>query len=99
MLLKEHRFKFIAGVSIHLFIIEEMVTGLAMWPQRFRLKLPASSCSEAKTFYGDSCDEVAEKASGFMASNSGQPVIDRPSRRPKGPPDYPRHILHTQELD
>jgi hypothetical protein len=53
-MLKEHRFTFFAGAETHLFRIEELVTG-PVWPHRFRLKLPASSRSEAKTFYGTSC--------------------------------------------
>jgi hypothetical protein len=71
MLLKEHRFKFFAGVSTYLFIIEEMVSGMAVWPHKFRLKIPASSDGEARTFYGKSCDEVAEKAAEFMAHTPG----------------------------
>jgi hypothetical protein len=80
MLLKEHRFKFVTGVDTHLFTIEEMVSGLAIWPQRFRLKLPASNCFGAQTFYGSSCDEVAEKASGFLAPHSVHPASDQSTR-------------------
>jgi hypothetical protein len=72
MLLKEHRFKFVAGVCTHVFNIEEMVSGMAVWPHKFRLKIPASSNCEARTLYGKSCDEVAEKAAEFMAHNSGR---------------------------
>jgi len=75
MLLKEHRFKFVAGVYTHLFNIEEMVSGMAVWPQKFRLKIPASSTCEARTFYGKSCDEVAEKAAEFMAVARPSPLI------------------------
>jgi hypothetical protein len=72
MLLKEHRFTFFAGGEIHLFRIEEMVSGLAIWPQRFRLKLPASARSEAKTIYASSCDEVAQKAADIL---DGRPPL------------------------
>jgi hypothetical protein len=71
MLLREHRFKFVADAYTHLFNIEEMVSGMAVWPNKFRLKIPASSNWEARTFYGKSCHEVAEKAAEFMAQNPG----------------------------
>jgi hypothetical protein len=70
MLLKEHRFTFVAGVEIHLFRIEELVGGVAFWPQRFRLQLPASCRREAKTIYGEDCDEVAQEAADVMARES-----------------------------
>jgi hypothetical protein len=76
MLFKEHRFKFLVGTEKHLFLVQELLGELAGWPQRFRLKLPASLHSEVKTFYGASCYEVAEKAADFIASNSGQSEID-----------------------
>jgi len=99
MLLKEHRFKFLAGAEAYLFTIEELVTGLAVWPQRFRLKLPASSRSEAKTFYGASCYEAAEKASDFISRNSGQSGIDRATHLSQGPPVSPRSSQGGKNLD
>lgn len=66
MLLKEHRFTFFAAGEIHLLRIEEMVSGLAIWPQKFRLKLPASAHSQARTIYGSSCNEVAQKAADVL---------------------------------
>ena len=97
MLLKEHRFKFFAGAETHLFRIEELVTGPAVWPHRFRLTLPASSRSEAKTFYGATCYEAAEKAAEFIACNSGQSGTDTAIHSPQGPPLSPRHTLQIQE--
>lgn len=72
MLLKEHRFKFFLGVETHLFTIEELVTGLAGWPERFRIRLAASHGAEARTFYGASCDDVAAQAARYIAHNSAQ---------------------------
>jgi hypothetical protein len=78
MLLKEYQFQLFAGAETHLFTIDELVAGLAGWPDRFRLKLPASSSSEAKSFYGASCYDAAEKAAHFLASNSGQSPASPP---------------------
>jgi hypothetical protein len=99
MLLKEHRFKFYAGAESHLFTIEELVRGLAGWPHRFRIKLPASSRREAKTFYGANCYEVAEKAVLFMLGNSAHSGVDAPSHQSQGPPVSPLQTLQVQESD
>jgi hypothetical protein len=98
MLLREHRFKFIAGTT-HIFTIEEIVKGMAVWPHKFRLRLPASSNSEAKTFYGATCYEVAEKAAESMAGNLGQPGMHRPTLQQQGPPDSPPQDLQVQAAD
>jgi len=66
MLLREHRFTFFAGVEIHVFRIEELIGGVAYWPQRFRLQLPASSRGEAKTIYGTDCEALAQKAAEIL---------------------------------
>jgi len=79
MLLKEHRFKVVAGTETHLFTVEELVTGLAGWADKFRLRLPATSSSEARTFYGASCYETAEKAAAFLAKNVATDWSQRPS--------------------
>jgi hypothetical protein len=97
MLLKEHRFKFFAGTETHLFTIEELVTGLAGWADRFRIRLAASSGSEARTFYGASCYETAEKAAAFIASTSGKPGIDIATHWSQAPPDSPRQLQQQQD--
>jgi hypothetical protein len=66
MLLREHRFTFFAGAEIHVFRIEELIGGVAYWPQRFRLQLPASSRDEAKTIYGADCETLAQKAAEIL---------------------------------
>jgi hypothetical protein len=65
MLLKEHRLRFLLGAETKLLTIEELVVGVTGWPSRFRLKLAASSCSEARTFYGASCYETAKRRRDF----------------------------------
>jgi hypothetical protein len=99
MLFREHRFKFFAGAETHLFTIEELVSGLAVWPHSFRLRLPATSRFEAKTFYGASCYEAAKKAADYIAGNSGQPGIDRATHLSLGPPAPPRQTLQIQEQE
>ena len=98
MLLREHRFKFFAGAEEHAFRVDELVAGMAGWPDRFRLRLPASSRSEAKTFYGASCEEVAEKAADFVAGCSRQ--VDKPSIKhlSQSPPASPHHAPRLLQL-
>jgi hypothetical protein len=98
MLLKEHRFKFVLGTT-HIFTIEEMVQGLAVWPHKFRLRLPASSKSEAKSFYGASCYEVAEKAAQFIAENSHQSLTNRATYSSQGPSGSLPQTLRLQGSD
>jgi hypothetical protein len=99
MLFREHRFKFLAGADTHLFTIEELVTGLAVWPHSFRLRLPASSRLEAKTFYGASCYETAEKAAEYITRNSGPSGMDRATHLSQGPPAPPCQNLQIQEQE
>jgi len=95
MLLKEHRFKFFLGVETYLFTIEELVTGLAGWPDRFRIKLAASKGSEAKTFYGPSCYDVAEKAARYIVINSPHSALGLATHWP-AEPSPPRQLLQQQ---
>jgi len=89
MLLKEHRFKFCAGVETHLFTVEELVSGLALWPERFRIRVLSASC-EAKTFYGATCEEASQKAAQFIARSDGRldlaESIPSPQQSPAPPP-------------
>ncbi len=90
MLFREHRFTFFAGAEIHVFRIEELIGGVAYWPQRFRLQLPASSRGEAKTIYGTDCETLAQKAAELLTRESAggeRSVGARVSPwRPGGPP-------------
>ena len=97
MLLKEHRFKFIAGTETLLFRIEELVKGPTMWPHRFKLTLPASFHSEARTFYGKSCYEVAEKAANFIDRKATDSGTDRSAHSSPGPGAFPRLALQIEQ--
>jgi hypothetical protein len=90
MLLREHRFKFFARNEEYVFRVDELVAGIAAWPNRFRLRLPASARAVAKTFYGPSCEEVAEKAADFVASYSGHLEKNTAAESSQGPPAPPR---------
>jgi len=93
MLLKEHRYTFFAGTEVHLFRIEELVRGMAVWPHRYRLRLPASSGEESKTIYGASCYEVAQKAADLIGAKSGWSGKPEATHLSPGPPDSPPRTL------
>jgi|HubBroStandDraft_6_1064221.scaffolds.fasta_scaffold39889_3 hypothetical protein len=98
MLLREHRFKFFVGAEDYVFRVEELVTGTSSWPDRCRLRLPASARTEAKTFYGASCVEVAEKAAGFIASHSGRLGKNTATHLSQGPPASPHQPPRPLQL-
>jgi hypothetical protein len=65
MILTEYRFTFLAGPNSQVFRIEEF-RGRAGWPGRYRIKIPATSEREARTFYGRTCFEVSERVTLFL---------------------------------
>ncbi len=58
-LLKEHRYRVQVGIDTHIFVVEERIDGQEGWGGTFRLRIPASVHSAAKTFYGANDKEVA----------------------------------------
>jgi hypothetical protein len=101
-LVKEHSFKFTVGSETHLFLVEELVAKLSSWPERFRLRLDASSRSEAKTFYGENCYQVAEKAADFLTlgDSSAAAIKTRSSLLNPSPPPRPTlQPLQIQESE
>jgi hypothetical protein len=97
-LVKEHSFKFAVGAETHLFLVEELVAKLSSWPARFRLRLDASSRTEAKTFYGASCYEVAEKAADFVSLNGGAIGLNKSTYLPQSPPTSPQLSLQPLQI-
>ncbi|HKN76178.1 MAG TPA: hypothetical protein VJW94_13455 [Candidatus Acidoferrum sp.] len=97
-LVKEHHFKFTVGAETHLFLVEELVAKLSNWPARFRLRLDAFHGSEAKTFYGASCYEVAEKAADFLALSGSSQGIIKTTHSPQNPPASPRQTLRPLQI-
>jgi hypothetical protein len=80
-----------------MFTIEELVGGLAFWPQRFRLKLPASSRCEAKTIYGADCEKVAQEAADVLAGEADWEEKGKVKRWSPKPPVVPPQTLQIQE--
>jgi hypothetical protein len=97
-LVKEHSFKFTVGAETHLLVVEEVVAKLSSWPARFRLRLDASSRSEAKTFYGATCYEVAGKAADFVALCGVTPAMNKTNHSSQNPPAPPLQILQPLQI-
>ena len=97
-LVKEHIFKFTVGAETHLLVVEEVVAKLSSWPERFRLRLDASSRSEAKTFYGATAYEVAEKVSDFLALGVITPAMNKTNHSPQNLPAPPIQILQPLQI-
>jgi hypothetical protein len=97
-LVKEHIFKFTVGTDTHLFVVEEVVAKLSSWPAKFRLRLEASSRSEAKTIYGDSSYEVARKAADFVALGGVPPAMNKTKHSSQNLPAPPIQILQALQI-
>ena len=97
-LVKEHIFKFTVGDETHLFVVEELVAKLSSWPERFRLRLGASSRSEAKTFYGENSYQVAEKAADFLALGSSSAAAIKTTYSLMNQSPHPRPTLQPLQI-
>ena len=66
VVLKEHRYVVHVGSVKHVLRVEELVSGPAVWRDKFRLLIPADPSGEAKTIYGASAKEVAKLGAGVL---------------------------------
>jgi len=97
-LVKEHSFKFTVGAETHSFLVEELVAKLSSWPDRFRLRLDVSCRSEAKTFYGENCYQVAEKAADFLALGRGSAAAIKTTSSSLNPSPPSRPALQPLQI-
>jgi hypothetical protein len=65
-LLQEHRFVVPIGTETVMLRVEELVSGSPVWGGTFRLQIPPSAATEAKTLYGESKEEVARLGAEFL---------------------------------
>ena len=66
VVLKEHRYVVHVGTVKHVLSIEELVSGRAVWRDRFRLLIPANPNSQAETIYGVSAEQAAKLGADFL---------------------------------
>jgi hypothetical protein len=66
VVLKEHQYVVQVGTVKHVLRIEELVSGAALWRDKFRLQIPADLNTQTKTIYGASAEEVAELGADFL---------------------------------
>ena len=67
VVLKEHRYVGHVGTEKHVLRIEELVSGAALWRDKFNLQIPADLNNQAKTIYGASAQQVAKLGADFLA--------------------------------
>ena len=70
VILKEHRYVVEIGDQKHLFRVEELVSGKAIWTDKFRLQIPAVLNRAAITLYGASAAEVAKLGADFLVQGN-----------------------------
>jgi len=68
-LMREERFVFQFGTEEHVLRVQEMLWGPEGWPGPCRILVPASHRREARSFYGATPREVAEKAADYLAGS------------------------------
>jgi hypothetical protein len=66
VVLKEHRYVVHVGTVKHVLRVEELVSGPAVWRDKFRLLIPADPSGEAKAIYGATALEVAKVGAGVL---------------------------------
>lgn len=66
-LIREHGYILSLGLDTHVLRVEELIAGPISWPRKFRVHLPASMRSEAKTFYGATGNQAAKKITAFLS--------------------------------
>ena len=66
-LLREERYILRSGNQEHVLRVQELISGSEAWIERFRVQLSASNLRAAKTIYGSTGREVAEKAAAYLA--------------------------------
>jgi hypothetical protein len=66
VILKEHRYVVHVGTVKHVLRIEELVSGPAVWRDKFRLLIPADPKSHAQAIYGASAEQVAKLGADFL---------------------------------
>jgi len=77
--IKEERYIFFIGKQEHIVRVQELFSDTTMWPERFRIQVPASYLQEGKNLYGTTAQEVVERAIEYISS----PVHERnPSPSP-----------------
>jgi phenylacetate-coenzyme A ligase PaaK-like adenylate-forming protein len=66
-LIKEERYIYYLGMEPQVLRVEELISGSEQWPERFRALLAASHTREAKTIYGSTARETAERAVVYLS--------------------------------
>jgi hypothetical protein len=67
MLIKQERFICYLGMEQQVLRVDELISGSEQWPERFRSLLAASHTREAKTIYGSTAREAAERAVVYLS--------------------------------
>lgn len=67
MLIKEERYMFYLGMEQQVLRVKELISGSEQWPERFRALLATSRTREAKTIYGSTAREAAERAVVYLS--------------------------------
>jgi len=65
--IKEERYILQIGCHEHVLRVQELLNGVAPWPDRFRVHLVASHSHPGKTIYAASAEETVKLAATYLA--------------------------------
>jgi len=67
--IKEERYILQIGSYEHILRVQELLNGVAPWPDRFRVQLVASHAHPGKTIYAASAEETVMLAATYLAAS------------------------------
>ena len=70
-LIKEERYIVYIDTEENVLSVQELLSGLEPWPERFRAQIPPSVGRKATTVYGSTGREVVERATDYLSRFSG----------------------------
>jgi len=65
-MIREDKYILYVGTEEYVLPVQELLSGLEPWPEKFRALLPASREWTARTVYGSSGREAAERAMEYL---------------------------------
>jgi hypothetical protein len=66
--LREERYIVFVGAEEHDLRVQELVSGATVWPESFRIQVPASSTGDGQTFYGATAREAVTRAMQYLST-------------------------------
>lgn len=67
-LVREERYILQIGTEEHILRVQELLSGAEIWPEKYRIQVPASPLREAKKFYGATSRAAVDRAVRYLTA-------------------------------